>query len=220
MLNKTNNNRRQYYRHEPPPVGAPILSVVHGDLRCTAEQVIDVSLKGVRLIFPAAALPPLVAGDRVAVSIKAPGLRDAADIAGRVVFSFARGAQRVVAITFTDTPDLGDGVTADFFRVFNRREALRRNAPPGSDTLSALVLNADGVADGVIDLQLRDHSAKGIGFVVDNHTDAFLRDGASLALPMPDREQAVCPAQVRRRDAHDDAVHYGCTFDGALRLVY
>ena len=156
------------------------------------------------------------AGDFVTTSIKSQGLLRATDIAGRVVVSFTRGAQRIVAIAFTDVPDLGDGVTADFFRVFNRREDLRRNAAPGSTTLSALVLNAEGVADGVIDLKLRDHSDKGIGFVVDNHTDAFMRDGASLALPLPDRQQAVCAAQVRRRDAHDDTVHYGCTFDGAV----
>ena len=216
MVNKSNNNRRQYYRHEPPPVGAPILSVVHGGQACTAEQVINVSLKGVRLSFSDAALPPLTAGDLVTTSIKSQGLLRATDIAGRVVVSFTRGAQRIVAIAFTDAPDLGDGVTADFFRVFNRREDLRRNAAPGSTTLSALVLNAEGVADGVIDLKLRDHSDKGIGFVVDNHTDAFMRDGASLALPLPDRQQAVCAAQVRRRDAHHDTVHYGCTFDGAV----
>ena len=215
MVYKSNNNRRQYYRHEPPPVGAPILSVIHGGQGCTAEQVINVSLKGVRLSFADAALLPLAAGDLVTTSIKSQGLLKATDIAGRVVVSFTRGSQRIVAIAFTDAPDLGDGVTADFFRVFNRREDLRRNAAPGSDTLSALVLNAEGVADGVIDFKLRDHSDKGIGFVVDNHTDAFMRDGASLALPLPDRLQAVRAAQVRRRDAHDDTVHYGCTFDGA-----
>ncbi len=215
MGNTTNTNRRQYYRHEPPPLGAPILSLVHDGKRCTAEQVIDVSLKGVRLVFRATELATLTAGDVVATAIKAPGLHGAADIAGRVVFSFVRGVHKVVAITFTALPDLGDGATADFFRVFNRREDLRRNAAPGSDSFSALVLNADGSADGVIDLRLRDHCAKGIGFVVDSHTDAFMRDGAALALPLPDRQQAVWPAQVRRRDAHDDAVHYGCTFDGS-----
>jgi len=214
MINKTSNNRRQYYRHAPPSLGAPILSVRHGGRHCTAERVIDVSLKGVRVIFPDADLVPLAVGDPVTTSIQAPGLRSAADIAGRVVLSVARGPQRVVAIAFIDTPDLGDGATADFFRIFNRRGDLRRNVAPGQDSLSALVLNADGSADGVIDLQLRDHSDKGIGFVVDSHTDAFMRDGASLALPLPDRQQAVWPAQVRRRDAQDDTVHYGCTFDG------
>lgn len=216
MVYKSNNNRRQYYRHEPPPLGPPILSVIHGGQGCTAEQVINVSLKGVRLSFADAALLPLAAGDLVTTSIKSQGLLKTIDIAGRVVMSFTRGPQRIVAIAFTDAPDLGDGVTADFFRVFNRREDLRRNAAPGSDTLSALVLNAEGVADGVIDLKLRDHSDKGIGFMVDNHTDAFMRDGASLALPLPDRLQAVRAAQVRRRDAHADTVHYGCTFDGRL----
>jgi hypothetical protein len=214
MTNKTNNNRRQYYRYEPPANAAPLLSLVLGGHRCPAQQVIDVSLKGIRLAFSDSELPPLAAGTPITASIKAAGLRDAADIAGRVVLSFVRGSQRVVAIAFTDTPDLADRATADFFRIFNRREDLRRSAAPGRDTVSALVLNADGLADGVIDLELRDLSDKGIGFVVDSHTDAFMRDGAALALPLPDRQQAVFPAQVRRRNACDGGVHYGCTFDG------
>ena len=111
-------------------------------------------------------------------------------------------------------PDLGDGMTADFFRVFNRREDPRRNAAAGSNKVSALVLNAAGEADAIVDLLLRDHSDTGIGFVVDSRTDAFMRDGTALALPLPNRQHAVWPAQIRRREAHDDAIHYGCTFDG------
>lgn len=215
MINKNTNNRRQYYRHEPPLAGAPILSLAHGAARCSAEQVIDVSLKGVRVVIADGALPAFATGDTIITSIKTPGLPSTADIAGRVVLSLTRGSQRVVSIAFTDTPDLGDHATADFFRIFNRREDPRRDAAPGKGALSALVLNADGSADGVIDLELRDLSDKGVGFVVDNHTDTFLREGVSLALPLPDRQQTVFPAQVRRRDAHDDAVHYGCTFNGS-----
>ena len=217
MTTKSTSNRRQFYRHEPPPAGAPLLSLVHGERRHTAAQVINVSLKGVRLVFDDPAMATLAAGDLVTTSIKVPGLNSTANIASRVVLCVMRGAQRVVAVAFTDAPDLGDHATADFFRIFNRREDPRRDAAPGKGALSALVLNADGSADGVIDLQLRDLSDKGIGFVVDNHTDAFMRDGVSLALPLPDHRAAVIPAQVRRRDAHDDSVHYGCTFDGVQR---
>ncbi|MCC6707912.1 MAG: PilZ domain-containing protein [Gammaproteobacteria bacterium] len=214
MTDNNTNNRRQFYRHEPPPLGAPLLSLKLDGRHWTAEQVINVSLKGVRLVFKHADLPALATGQAVITSIKVPGMASTTEIASRVVLSATRGTQRVVAIAFTGAPDLGDHATADFFRIFNRREDPRRDAGAGQAVLSALVLNADGSADGVIDLELRDLSDKGVGFIVDNPTDAFLRDGASLALPVPGQQQAVCPAQVRRRDEHDDSVHYGCTFDG------
>ena len=143
MTNKINSNRRQYYRCQPASPDAPLLSIVHQGRRCEATSVIDVSLKGVRVAFDGSPAP-LMAGDRVTVSIRSSGFGNAAEIAGRVVFSFERGAQRVVAITFCESPNLGDGMTADFFRVFNRREDLRRSAQPGSDKVSALVLNAAG----------------------------------------------------------------------------
>lgn len=217
MTNKNSTNRRQYYRHEPPPVGAPLLSLTLNGRQWTAEGVINVSLKGVRLLFKHADLPALPTGQAIVASINVPGMGRPTEIPSRVVLSATRGAQRVVAIAFTGLPDLGDHATADFFRIFNRREDPRRDADAGQAALSALVLNADGSADGVIDVELRDLSDKGVGFVVDNPTDAFLRDGAALALPLPGAEQAVFAAQVRRRDAHHDSVHYGATFHGAQR---
>ncbi|MBK6660714.1 MAG: PilZ domain-containing protein [Proteobacteria bacterium] len=215
MITKNTNNRRQYYRHEPPPQGAPSLSLGLDGRHWTAAEVVNVSLKGVRLVFDHPDLPALASGQAVTTSISIPGMGSTAEIASHVVLCATRGTQRVVAIAFSDAPDLGNHATADFFRIFNRREDLRRNAGAGQAALSALVLNADGSADGVIDLQLRDLSDKGVGFVVDTPTDAFMRDGASLALPVPGRQRSVCAAQVRRRDAHDGSVHYGCTFDGA-----
>lgn len=216
MVNISNNNRRLVYRLQPPPVWAPIFSVMVNGTRCTAEQVIDVNLNGVRVTFAASKLAALTAGALVTTSIQAPGLDGSADISGRVVFSAIHGASLVVAIAFIETPDLADRVTADFFSVFNRREDEREMTAPGSDRISALVLNAAGEADGVIDLMLRDHSNKGVGFIVDEHTDAFLQDTAGgLALPLPHQQEAVWPAQVRRREAREDTVHYGCTFDRA-----
>ena len=214
MINKADTNRRQCYRYEPPLSDTPVLSIVHAGWRCEAASVIDISLKGVRAVFADDARPSLAAGDLVTTSIRSASMGTSAEIAGRVVCSFERGAQRVVAISFSEVPNLGDGMTADFFRVFNRREDLRLSAQPGNDKMSALVLNAAGEADAIIDLLLRDHSSKGVGFVVDTRTDAFMREGIALALPMHDREQTVWPAQIRRRDAHDGAIHYGCTFDG------
>ncbi len=213
MTTSTDTNRRQYYRCQPALLDSPVLSIIHQGRRSEATSVIDVSLKGVRVALDGALLP-LSAGDQVTVAIQSQAMGSAAEIQGRVVSSFERGAQRVVAISFCELPNLGDGMTADFFRVFNRREDLRSSALPGRDKVSALVLNAAGEADAIVDLLLRDHSSKGVGFVVDTRTDAFMRDGTGLALPLPDRQQAVWPAQIRRRDAHNGAVHYGCTFDG------
>ncbi len=98
----------------------------------------------------------------------------------------------------------------------NRRNARRQSPAPGADNVSALVLNAAGEPDGVIDLKLRDHSDSSVGFVVDEDTDAFLREGAAVALPTPDGPHTVRPAVVRRREAQDDSVYYGCSFDDGL----
>lgn len=212
MVNTTNSNRRQVYRLQPPPVWAPIFSIIVAGRQHTAAKVIDVNLQGVRVTFGAADLSALTPAALVTTSIRAPGLDGAVDIRGRVVFAMTRGDGLVVAIAFLDPPDLSDRVTADFFRVFNRREDERRRSAPGQDRISALVLNAAGEADGVIDLVLRDHSDKGVGFVVDQPTDAFLQNSAGLALPLSNQGAAVRPAQLRRRDAYDDAFHYGCTF--------
>jgi hypothetical protein len=206
------NNRRTLYRFEPPPLAAPRFSITRGDRRVAAEHVIDVNVKGVRVAFATHDLTSLVVGAHVMCVIEARGLAGKAEIRGRVVFSFSRADSLVVAIAFTETPDLGDRVTAEFFSIFNRREDLR-TAAETDEPLSALVLDSTGQADGVIELKLRDRSAKGVGFVVDPRTDAFMRDtpGASVAIPL--RDDAVTPAQVRRREAKADAVHYGATFE-------
>ncbi len=212
-MSVNNNNRRELYRCEPAPVWAPILSVLHQGQRIAADRVIDVNLRGVRVSFATTRLATLPVGEVITASIQAPGLDGCADLGGRVVFSETRGAELVVAIAFDAAPDLGDRVTADFFSVFNRRNARRQSPAPGADNVSALVLNAAGEPDGVIDLKLRDHSDSSVGFVVDEDTDAFLREGAAVALPTPDGPHTVRPAVVRRREAQDDSVYYGCSFD-------
>jgi len=206
------SNRRELYRFEPPPLAAPRFSIMRGDRRIAAEHVIDVNLRGLRVAFATRDLTNLAVGEHVMCMIEAQGLAGDADIRGRVVFSFGRADSLVVAIAFTETPDLGDRVTAEFFSTFNRREDLRTIAET-DERLSALVLDSAGQADGVIELKLRDRSAKGVGFVVDPRTDAFMRDtpGASVAIPLHD-DDAVTPTQVRRREAKADAVHYGATF--------
>ena len=99
MTNKTNNNRRQYYRYEPPANAAPLLSLVLGGHSCPAQQVIDVSLKGIRLVFSDSELPPLTAGAPITASIKAAGLRDAADIAFLIVVKVCVAARHRVTIS-------------------------------------------------------------------------------------------------------------------------
>ena len=214
MVKISHGNRRQRYRLQPPSVWAPRFSIVVDGKRHTAAKVVDVNLNGVRVIFNTADKPILTAGTQVTTVIQAPGLDGWVDIASRVIFTMSHNNGLAVALAFVEPLDLGDRVTGDFFRVFNRREDERRRSTPGQGRISALVLNAAGEADGIIDLMLRDHSPKGIGFMVDPPTDAFLQhnDNAGLALPSPDQQEAVRPAQVRHRNTQGDSIHYGCTF--------
>lgn len=212
-MTSTHDDRRRLYRLQPAPDSAPMLALDDGARRWPEAQVIDVNLHGVRVRL-AGGGTGLATGDHVHATIEAVGLAGTARLPGRVVFARGDEAVQIVAIAFLARPDLGNSVTAEFFSVFNRRGDQRERSAPAQARVSALVLNAAGEADGVIDLMLRDHSAKSVGFVVDASTDAFLRDSDGLALPRPDRREAVWPAQVRRRQAEGGAVYYGCTFEG------
>jgi hypothetical protein len=214
-MNETHDDRRRLYRLQPAPDSAPMLALDDDARRWPQAQVLDVNLHGVRVRIAGDHGPNLGAGDPVHATIEAIGLAGTARLPGRVVFARVEDGAQIVAIAFLTRPDLGNSVTAEFFSVFNRRGDERERSAPAHARVSALVLNAAGEADGVIDLMLRDHSAKSVGFVVDASTDAFLRDSdrSGLALPRPDMREAVWPAQVRRREADGGAVYYGCTFD-------
>ena len=210
-------DRRQKYRCEPAPVWAPLVSLISAGRRFSANKVVDVTLDGARLELSANDAAAFTQGQEVTASIQAPGLDGCADIRGRIVFRADHAGRNVLAIAFTETPDLSERSTAHFFSVFNRREDKRAASDPGADVVSAVLLNAEGEADAVIDLTLVDHSAKGVGFSVDPHTDRFIRDSdpAAVALSLPDQQDATRPAQLRRREARQDGVYYGCTFGAA-----
>jgi len=212
MNNDNQPNRRLMYRLEPPPVWAPILSIIVDGRRVRAATVIDVNLRGVRIALPQDDTLKLERGLTVTASIQAPGLDGCADIRGRVVFTADSGERRVVAVAFLDEPDLSDRTTADFFSVFNRRQEMRQ-APAAGEVVEALVLDAAGQPDGVIDLTVLNQSAAGIGFVVDATTDAYMRDCAAVAisLAVPAEERETRAAHLRHRSSREDAVYYGCT---------
>ena len=212
MTQLQHGNRRQMYRFAPPPAGAPALAVQSGAQRITADFIIDVNLGGVRVAFPLEGCPAFASGDAVTVAIRAPGLEGSAEMRGRVVFAADGGGRRVVALAFIDPPDLADRATAEFFMVFNRREDPRETAP-ASEVIEALVLDADGQPDGVIDVKVLNQSPKGIGFVVDGATDAFMRacDAVAIALETPGEDVTTRPAQLLRRVNREDNVYYGCT---------
>lgn len=210
MNNHIHGNRRQMYRCEPPPVAAPTLAVYRGDKGSTADFVIDVTLSGVRAALPAAGSPVLAEGDAVIVAIQAAGLDGQVEIGARVVFACDEGAQRIVALAFSDKPDLSNRTTAEFFSVFNRRENLRE-APREALSVEALVLDANGQPDGVIDVAVVNQSATGMGIAVDASTDAYIRDAQAVALALPGNGAPARPLSLRHRVNRDDGVYYGAS---------
>jgi hypothetical protein len=198
------------YRFEPPPVAAPKLAISGKGWRIAAEMVIDVNLKGVRIAVPLGVCPAFARSDEVLATIEAPGLAGSAEIRSRIAFVADGGGRRVLALEFMDTPDLTDRATAEFFCVFNRREDRRQGAGAAA-TVEALVLDAEGQPDGVIDLCVLNRSPKGIGFVVDGATDAFMRDHDTVAIKLPAPGADERAARVRHRADRDDSVYYGCT---------
>ncbi|MCZ6774425.1 MAG: hypothetical protein O7G83_20900 [Proteobacteria bacterium] len=202
------SNRRERYRLEPSPVLEPILSIIHDGRRVTADTVIDVNLSGARVAFEGSITLNIVPGENVTASVQAPGLDGCADIPARIIFSAIKASRHVVALVFTQTPDLSDRATSDFFSVFNRRADLREAASEPESAASATL-----VGEARVDLKVLNHSTRGIGFIVDEQTDALLRERQSLALAiqLPQQHDPVAVSvRICHRAALTDTVYYGC----------
>jgi hypothetical protein len=208
-------DRRERYRLEPPPVLEPILTIIRGGLRISAERVIDVNMSGARAEFDASEPFDIAPGQDVTVSVQAPGLDGSADISARIVFSSVRQSRHVVGLVFTQTPDLSDRSTSDFFSVFNRRGSRRNSTPAGHNGVSARLLDPARV-----ELKVINHTSQGIGFIVDEKTDGLLRDRDSLALTLQMPEDAVqveVTVRICHRASRSDSVYYGCMIQEGVR---
>jgi hypothetical protein len=214
MIENTNDsNRRERYRLEPPPVLEPILSVIHDGRRVTADTVIDVNLSGARVEFDLSKTLTFGPAQTVTVSVQAPGLDGCADMPARIVFSGTKASRQIVGLVFTETPELSDRSTSDFFGVFNRRADRREAASERESAVAAYVVGDTGLS-----LKVLNHSASGIGFMVDESTDTVLREHGSLALELelPQQDDRVTVSvRVCHRAARHDAVYYGCMIQGA-----
>lgn len=212
--NITGADRRVAYRFAPPPVMEPLLSVICDGERVTATAVLDATLGGARVEFTGGQHGALTPGREVTASVQAPGLDGWADIPARIVFSAMQDGRHVVGLVFIEQPDLSDRATSAFFTVFNRREQERETAQAPERRVSARVLGDDRSATP-LEVEVLNHSSKGLGFVVDKSLDERLRgrDSIPLAVTLPDGgAQTTVELRICHRATRTDAVYYGGVF--------
>lgn len=211
MQTALDDNRREAYRYYPSPVMEPMLSIVHDGARSRADSVLDINMRGVRVSFEPERAPRVRAGEEVGVSIQAPGLDGCADFGARVVFSAGQEGKQVLALVFTSRPDVADRADRYFFSMFNRRQAERSEDAAAIDA-ELLPARADGER---ISIRVVNHSAGGIGFVVDPEVDAIIRGSEAIDIAIRTRDDArEVTARVLHRASRAGTVYYGCTFAG------
>lgn len=217
MDSAASTDRRQAYRYSPPPIMEPIVTVIDRGSRARAHSVVDINLRGARLAFKGEDAPHLAAGQTVTIAMQAPGLDGAVDIKARVVFSAKQDHRHVVAVVFTNLPDIDDRVDAAFFSVFNRRQDER---PDCGMRINAVVLadNSDDSEPTGFEIRVVNHTNKGMGFVVNRALDRLIngRDAIELAIQTQDRpEPRHVSARILHRAMRTDTVYYGCIFNTA-----
>ncbi|MGE0485999.1 MAG: PilZ domain-containing protein [Gammaproteobacteria bacterium] len=205
-------DRRLTYRYTPTLLLEPQVHVVHGDTRLPAIDVVDITARGARLGFALSRRPAFRPGEDVRVVAQAPGLDGPVDIPARVVFCATADERVVAGLVFDLLPDVGERADGVFFSVFNRRMATRTGR--AAATVIAR-LTVPVLADP---LEVINHSARGIGFLVDGALDRQLRDldQVELALSLPgDTAPHPVTAEIRHRACRSDTVYYGCRFADA-----
>ncbi len=217
MTQLAHDDRRRCYREQPDQVMEPILNLIHDGSRTLVEDVVDINLRGTRVAFERNRAPRLSPGQDLTASIQAPGLDGCLNISSRVVFNASQGERQLIALVFTELPDITDRTDASFFSVFNRRRNEREAEPPA---LTAVLLGdapEDTDCTG-IQLNILNHSTKGIAFVVDEQLDSLIRSRENIELAIeagdgtPARRER---ARIARRVIRGDEIFYGCMFDEA-----
>ena len=207
-------NRRQAYRYAPPPVMAPVLSIIHGGTRTRVDSVIDINLRGARVAFDGAEMHNFSSGQEVTVTLQAPGLDGSVEIDARIVFSAKQGQRHIIALVFISEPDLADRTDSNFFSVFNRREDQRAASVAA---ISAVLMANREASDEIAGFEVKviNHSSKGIGFTVDQTLDDLIRGREAVDLRIQtDGSEDVqqLSARILHRVTRSDTIYYGCMF--------
>jgi len=192
----------------------PVMTLLVDGTRTPVDSVIDINLHGARVRFAEQSALHLRPGQKVTVTLQAPGLDGCVDIESSIVFSAVKESRIVVALKFISEPDLGDRTDGNFFSIFNRREQRRE---VGVAALRAMLVANREAPDNLGDIEVKviNHSKRGIGFVVDRTLDDLLRGREVVDLKIHTQAE-VNPlpqsARILHRVLRSDTIYYGCMF--------
>ena len=204
---------RRHYRRAPGRKHALGVRILHKGATVASAEVGDLSIGGVRLIYPKGAVPQFALGQEVELAFSslahagtvqslARFLRELTQPDGSVHHSF----------NFVDPEALYPQLDPFFWNFFNRRRAVR--VRPALDRRLPLGLQAGAASTEV---SVNDLSSRGLGFVLEAARAQALLAGSTyeLALAIPGSEERfTCRAERRHATPRGKNVLFGLEFVG------
>ncbi|MBT8447741.1 MAG: PilZ domain-containing protein [Gammaproteobacteria bacterium] len=231
LIDAVGANRRRQYRVRPGRDDLQI-AVVRDQQRHVADEVADVTIKGISLRFIEHAGPELHDGDSVVLSVASPELDGEADIPARIVGIGADdtpdGNHPLVRLQFDATGSLVDRAREEFYAMFNRRARMRGVQPDNdSEVLARIIPDAIEERNREFDVVIRNISTMGACVGVNEATETFLGENSEFAfgLKLPGATRMdIIAARVCYVVLEDDRKYFGCAFDweqtpNALKMI-
>ena len=211
-------NRRAAYRVSPIAVDDLRLKLRDDAGEFEVLAIEDVSFRGASVLLGADVAERAASGTELSISITSKFLDTNFDVPARIVSTEQHGTETLVAIAFKQSLAAGEGGRQAFFKLFNRRSAVRAIRVGQEAGVAAAIMIQDN--DATRTVGVRNLSVNGIGLSVDAATDAALRGQSSikiqLLLPDSDEPFDIAAAVTFRRDLQDaelDVAAYGCRFN-------
>ncbi len=231
LIDAVGANRRRQYRVRPGRDDLQI-AVVRDQQRHVADEVADVTIKGISLRFIDHDGPELHDGEAVTLSIVSPELDGEADIPARIVGIASdedrAGEQPLVRLQFDATGSLVDKARDQFFAMFNRRARMRGVQPDNdNEVLARIIPDAIEERNREFDVVIRNISTMGACVAVNEATETFLSEQSEFAfgLKLPGAARMdVIAARVCYVVVEEGQKYFGCAFDweqtpNALKMI-
>jgi hypothetical protein len=170
-------DRRKRYRVEPESLGAVAVSLIASSRKSVHGKLINMSVDGSAVFFPANECPELTTDQRVKLKFVIAPSKHSTVITATVKDLCTAGENKLCRFQFEESADFIQELDPAFWEYFNRREGVRVK-PNAVEPIKVMLEWHSGFAQG----QIIDISTTGMGLEVAPELGGALRHGQRLKL--------------------------------------
>lgn len=211
MVTLFKGDRRKKYRVEPESPGVLEVSLILSSRKSLPGELINMSLDGSAVFFPAKQCPDLTPNERVKLKFGMTQTKKSVTIDAIVKDSCTAGERKLCRFQFAEPASFVQELDPSLWKYFNRRKGFRME-PDELEPIEVMLEWHGGFAHG----RIIDISTTGMGLEVDPELARALRraDLLTLSFQLPG---SVIPLKLAGNTAHrkpkGENTHCGIRFD-------